>query len=165
MGRTIVESVIYRIQFCKILRFLSFDIKSNRSQKLQTEKFDLFSEIWNRVIDNCYTAYKPQAFITVDEQFFPSKGFFSQFMVSKPDKFGQKYCLDVDKESKYLINGFSYIEKDETHPVNEPASDHMVMQFVRPYLSNGRNIRTDNYFTSLRLSPNRRKSKRFFWEQ
>ena len=69
------KNAMSRNRFCKILRFLSFDIKSNRSQRLQTEKFDLFSEVWNRVIDNCYTAYKPQPFITVDEQFFPSKAF------------------------------------------------------------------------------------------
>ena len=132
--------------------FLSFDIKSNRSQRQQTKNFVIFSEVWNLVIDNYYTSYEPQAFITFDEQFFPSKGLFSQFMASKPDKFGQKYCLAADKESKYLINGFPYIKKDKTRPVNERASDHFVMQLMRLYLSKGRNIRTHNYFTSVRLS-------------
>ena len=70
--------------------FLYFDIKSNRSQRLQTDKFALFSKVWNRFIDNCYTSYKPGAFITVDEQLFSSKArsFFTQCMASKPDKFG-----------------------------------------------------------------------------
>ena len=73
-------------------------------------------------------------------------------MASKPDKFGNKYWLAVDKERKYLINGFPFIEKDEARSVNERASNHIVMQLMRPYLSKGRNIRTDNYFTSVRLS-------------
>ena len=90
-------------------------MKSSRSQRLQTDKFALFSEVWNHVIENFRTMYKPGAFITVDEQLFPSKARcpFTQYMASKPDKFGQKYWLAVDKQSKYLINGFPYVGKDE----------------------------------------------------
>ena len=48
-------------------------VKSSRSQRLQTNKFALFSKIWNRFTDNCCTLSKSGAFITVDKQLFPSK--------------------------------------------------------------------------------------------
>ena len=133
----------------------SFVLKSNRSHRLQTNKFALFSEVWTHFTDNCCALYKPGAFITVDEQqLFPSKARcpFSQYMASKPDKFGQKYWLAEDKESKYVINGFPYLGKDEMRASTECISDRVVMQLMRPYLSKGRNVTTDSYFTSVKLA-------------
>ena len=75
MERTMCKSVMSRNRFCKVLRFLSFDIKSNRSQRLQTEKFDLFFEVWNRVIDNCYTAYKHKLLSQSTSSFSLAKAF------------------------------------------------------------------------------------------
>ena len=51
-----------------------------------------------------------------------------------------------------MKNGFLCIGKDETRPVNKRASDHIVMQIMRPYPSKGRNVTIDNYFTSVRLT-------------
>ena len=50
-----------------------FDVKSNRLQKLHTDKFALFLEVWKFLVDNCFTNYKLGVFITVVEQLFPSK--------------------------------------------------------------------------------------------
>ncbi|XP_068213829.1 uncharacterized protein [Palaemon carinicauda] len=107
--------------FCEILRFLRFDYKSTRSKRLKTDKFVLFSTEWNRFIDNSIACYKPGPNITIDEQLFPSKARcpFTQFMASKPDKYGQKYWLAVDKESKYLVNGFPYVVKEEHRATEE----------------------------------------------
>ena len=92
-GVPLCKSAMSRNRFCEILRFLRFDVKSNRSNRLQTDKFGLFSEVWTHFTDNCCALYKPGAFITVDEQLFPSKArcHFTQYKASKPDKFGQKY--------------------------------------------------------------------------
>ena len=67
-------------------------------------------------IDNYISCYTPGAFITVEEQLFPSKCrcSFTQFMASKPDKHGEKYWLAVDKDSKYVVNGFPYVRRNET---------------------------------------------------
>ena len=72
-------------------------------------------------------------------------------MASKPDKFGQKYWLTVDKESKYVINGFSYVGKDEMRSSTERVSNRVAMQLMRPYLCKGRNVTTDSYFASVKL--------------
>ena len=49
-----------------------FDAKPNRPQRLQADKFALFSEVWNHLINNCCARYKCGA-LSVIEQFFPTK--------------------------------------------------------------------------------------------
>jgi len=73
-------------------------------------------------------------------------------MASKPDKFGQKYWLAVDKERKHVINGFPYVGRDEIRSRDERVSDHVVMQLLKPYLNKGRKVTTDNYFTTMKLA-------------
>jgi len=96
----------------------------------------LFSTVWDKFIENCIACYKPGPFVTIDEQLFPS----TQFMASKPDKYGQKYWLAVDKDSKYLINGFPYLGKDDSRPDDERVAEHVVLKLMEPYLNKGRNV-------------------------
>ena len=160
-GVPLCKKAISRNHFSEILRFLRFDTKSDRFQRLKTDRFALFSVVWNRFIDNCISCYTPGAFITVDEQLFRSKCRcpFTQFMASKPDKYGQKYWLAVDKDSKYVVNGFPYVGRDETRSRDERVSDQVVMRLLKPYLNKGRNVTTDNYFTSMKLATELQKCK------
>ena len=80
-------------------------------------------------------------------------------MASKHDKYGQKYWLVVDKDSKYVVNRFPYIGKDETRFRDERVSDQVVMWLLKPYLNKGRNATTDNYFTSIKLATELQKYK------
>ena len=43
------------------------------SERLQTDKFALISEIWNRFISNSQACYKLYENISIDEQLFPTK--------------------------------------------------------------------------------------------
>ncbi|KAJ4442316.1 hypothetical protein ANN_03902 [Periplaneta americana] len=80
-------------------------------------------------------------------------------MNCKPDKFGIKFWLAVDTTSKYLVNGFPYIGRDEERPAGVPLAEHVVMRLAEPYLSKGRNITCDNFFTVKSLGENlKRKS-------
>ena len=153
-GIAFCKQVISRNRLKEILRFFRYDKKSSRSEKPQSNKFALLLTVWNRFIKNCIAYYKSGAFLTVDKQLFPSKARcpFTQFMASKPDKYGQKYWLLVDKDSKYVANGFPYVEKDELRSIDERVSDYFVMKLAEPYLKEGRNITIDNYFTSLKLA-------------
>ena len=78
------KSAMSRNRFCEFLRFFRFDVKSNRSHRIQTNKLALFSEVCAYFMDICCALYKPGAFITVDEQqLFPSKArcSFTQYML------------------------------------------------------------------------------------
>ena len=96
-------------RFKEIVRFLRLDKKSSRSERLQINKFALFSMEWNRFVQSSVACFKPEAFLMVDEQLFPSKArcSFTQFMASKPDKYGQKCWLAVEKDSKYISKWIS----------------------------------------------------------
>ena len=160
-GLAICKSTMSRNRFLEIARFIRFDVKSTRSARLQTDKFALFSYVWNRFIENCQAAYIPGAFITIDEQLFPSNTRcpFTQFMPAKPDKYGQKYWLAVDVEANYLVNGFPYLGKNDKRGCNERLSDFVVMKLMQPFLGKGRNVTTDNYFTSVELAKNLKQKK------
>jgi len=98
--------------------------------------------------------YKPGDNIAIDEQLFPTKVRckWTQYIASKPDKYGIKFWLAVDVKSKHLVNGFPDLGKDETRPPGQRLADSVVMKLMTPYLGKGRNVTTDNYFTSLNLA-------------
>lgn len=54
----------------------------------------------------------------------------------------------VDKDSKYMLNAFPYLGKDETRTNTVRLADHVVEKLSQPYLNKGRNITLDNFFTS-----------------
>jgi hypothetical protein len=139
-----------RNRFSEIQRFLRFDLKETRSEHLGNDKFALASEIWDRFIENSIACYTPGPNITADEQLFPTKARcrWTQYMPAKPGKFGIKFWLAADVETKYLLNGFPYLGKDETRPVNLSVGEHVVLRLMEPYLGKGRNVTTDRFFTS-----------------
>lgn len=141
-----------RDRFTEIKRFLRFDIISTRIQRLHRDKFALASEIWKPFIENCIACYKPNTNITIDEQLFPTRCRFLQYMAYKPNKFGIKFWLAVDVESRYLLNGFPYLGKDKCRPTDQSLSENIVLTLAEPFLDKGRNIITDNFFTSVSLA-------------
>lgn len=114
-GPEVIRSTMSRDKFKTIMRFIRFDIKETRLERLETDKFALMSYVCNSFIENCTKCYNPGENVTVDEQLFPTKTRcpFTQFMKDKPDKFGVKFYLVVDVDSKYILNGFPYTGKDD----------------------------------------------------
>lgn len=148
------KNVMSRDRFREIMRFLRFDEKSKRSERLKTDKFALISDVFSSFVSNCQLNYIPGPYISVDEQLFPSKTRcpFTQFMASKPDKYGQKFWVAVDVDTKYVINIFPYLGKNDERPGDDRLGDFVVKKLVDPYLHKGRNVTCDNFFTSLRLA-------------
>ncbi|GFY27530.1 piggyBac transposable element-derived protein 4 [Trichonephila clavipes] len=93
-------------------------------------------------------------YITIDEQLFPSEARcrFTQYMPSKPDKFGIKFWLAADINSKYVLNGFPHLCKYEECPVNLFLSKYVVLRLIEPFENKARNITIDNLFITLNLS-------------
>ena len=133
------------------MRFLRFDLKSNRRQRVIHDKFCLASSLWNPSIENCQKAYVPGSYITIDEQLLLCKARckFIQHKPNKPDKFGIKFCMAVDAETKYLFNSFPYLEKDENRDTSVSLAKHAVINLMQPIFKRGYNVTCDNFFTSL----------------
>lgn len=139
-GPKFFSETMSRNNFTEILRFIRFDRKSQRSQRLKTDKFAMVSAIWNIFIENSQNCYKPDENITIDEQLFPTKvrcGF-TQYMPNKPDKFGIKFWLASDVDSKYVINALPNLGKDEYRPSSVPLSEYVVLKLIEPFTGCGK---------------------------
>lgn len=63
-----------------------------------------------------------------------------------------KDWLASDVKSKFIINGFPYLGKDATKESSVPLAEFVVVKLIEPYTYSGRNVTTDNFFTSLSLA-------------
>ncbi|XP_071746951.1 piggyBac transposable element-derived protein 4-like [Lepeophtheirus salmonis] len=161
LGINLFRNTIPCDKYKELLRYIRFDIRSTRSQRLQNDKFALISMVWDRFVENCKLSNRPGENITIDEQLFLTKARypFTQYMAKKPDKFDIKFWLAVDATSKYLVNGFPYLGKDSQRPANKFISEYIVMKLMEPYLDKGRNVKTNNFFTSLSLANELQKNR------
>ncbi|XP_049435206.1 uncharacterized protein LOC125890554 isoform X5 [Epinephelus fuscoguttatus] len=116
-----------RNRFKDIMRYLGFDMKYRQTCPPEQRQIA------------CIACYKPGACITVDEQLFPTKARcpFTQYMANKPDKFGIKFWLAADVETKYLLNGLPYLGKDTTRPAQQRLGESVVMELMEPYVGKG----------------------------
>jgi hypothetical protein len=153
-GPPFFRDAMARDQFKEIMKCLRFDLKSTRSQRLKDDKFALAFHVWDKFIENYIACYRPNDNITIDEQLFPTKARcpFTQYIASKPDKFGIKFWLAADTTSKYLVNSSPYLGKDETRPSNLSVGEYVVLRLMEQYLGTGRNVTTDNFSTSMKLA-------------
>lgn len=135
-----------------VKKYLRFDIRETRRQALQHDKFALISTVFNRFVKNSIKSYCPGASLTVDEQLFPTKARcpFTQYMANKPDKFGVKFWILAEVESKYCVNAIPYLGADEQR--NLPLGTHVVLSLMEPFLGKGYNVTTDNFFTNKDLA-------------
>jgi hypothetical protein len=160
-GLPIFKDTMSRNEFRKIMAFLRFDEKSTGSERIGNDKFCMISEIWDRVISNgrCYFSPSPQ--LTVDEQLLPSKTRcpYTQYIPTKPDKFGIKFWVLCDRDTKFVLNIKPYLGKDYTRAANTDMATHVVMDLVKPFYKGGYNITCDNFFTSAKLADELQKEK------
>ncbi|XP_034039481.1 uncharacterized protein LOC117522186 [Thalassophryne amazonica] len=154
LGNPHIIGIMAQNRFKDIMRHLRFDDRSTRSERAKTDRFAAISGVWRSFASKCITSYNPGRHITVDKQLYPSKTHccFLQYIASKPDKFGIKFWVACDLKSKYICNVFPYLGKDPSRPSGERLSENVVMRLMEPFLDKGRNVTTDNFFTSLSLA-------------
>jgi Transposase IS4 len=142
-----------RDRFYEIMRYMRFDEKCSRSERLLRDKFALATDLWSPFIENCIKCFNPFEELTIDEQLLPCKCRcrFIQYMANKPDKFGLKFFHVVDLKWKYVCNGFPYLGKSEERPEDETLAFHVVKKLVSPFEKGGYHITADNFFTSMKL--------------
>lgn len=111
-------------------------------------------DIWLMMMANLERAYVPGAQITVDEQLFPYRGRtkFTQFIPSKPAKYGIKIWWVCDSSSNYPLKGIIYTGKlpGAVREVNQ--GERVVLQLVDKYTNAGRTVYADNFFSTCSLA-------------
>lgn len=139
-------------RFHDILRFIRFDDSNTRRLRLQSDKSAPISDLWNMMNMNLEHYYKPSENLTVDEQLFPYRGRtrFTQYIPSKPAKYGIKVWWVCDSKNSYPLHGQIYTGQRATgREVNQ--GERVVKDLVSRFHGSGRNITMDNFFTTANL--------------
>ena len=141
-GCALFSKTMSRHRFLEVMNYLRFDLKSERRRNVEKDKFCLASSLWNPFIKNFQKAFRPNASITVDEQLLPCKARckFIQYMANKPDKFGIKFWMAVDVETKYLFSDFPYVGKDKSRSGDVSVPTDIVMKLMMPLFKKGHNV-------------------------
>ena len=72
-------------------------------------------------------------------------------MPNKPDKFGIKFWLLTDSNSKYLCNGRPYLGKNPSRKKENDLPTDVCLFLLKLYFKKGYNVTTDNFFTNIKL--------------
>ena len=163
-GQLIFRNTMSRDRYQEIMKHLRFDDFFSRRQRRETDKFCLITVVWNCFIENCKKCYVPNCDLTIHEQLFLCKNRcpFIKYMANKPDKFGIKFWLFADAQSKYLCNGKPYLGRDPSRSRCSDLSGDVCLTLLQPYYKKGYNLTTDNYFTSLKLAEELKQKKQQF---
>ena len=137
-----------------IKRHLRFGFQDQRRRNLRIDKFTMISVAFNRFNENCQRCYRPSPEMTIDEQLFSTKArcSFTQYLPSKPDKFGMKFWILAEVDSKYCFQIMPYLGRDEERV--EVLGTHVVMKLSKPLWYKGYNITTDNFLRQQHLQNN-----------
>lgn len=140
-------------RFKLIIRFIRFDNERTRLERGMIDKAAPISELWLMLNENLKSLYIPSECVTVDEQLFPYRGRtkFTQYIPSKPAKYGIKIWWVCDSRSSYPLSGQIYTGKPVTgRDTNQ--GERVVKDLCYQYKNTGINIATDNFFTTLPLA-------------
>ena len=112
-----------------ILKNLRFDVKSIRSERVKVNKCFHIRDIFEWFRHTCICSYTPNMSLTIDEQLLPLKTRCKliTFMPNKPDKYGLKFCIMSEVESKDVCNIQPYLgalEKDDRNGCSLGTTPH-----------------------------------------
>ena len=149
-GYEIIKKSISCNRFEEISQCIRFDQKHNRNRK---DKLAPIRIIFKKFIEKCKKNYVPSTQMTIDEQLVTFRGRcpFRMYIPSKPGRYGIKIWALCDATNAYLYNAKVYIGKEDG--VTEIGQGENVVKWLsEPVLKAGRNITTDNFFTTLSLA-------------
>ncbi|XP_050520903.1 piggyBac transposable element-derived protein 4-like [Daktulosphaira vitifoliae] len=150
----LIRAAMSRDRFKMLLRFIRFDNVNTRNIRITTDKAAPIRDIWTMLNQNLHKNYKPTENITVDEQLFPYRGHtkFTQYIPSKPAKYGIKVFWACDAANAYPLHGKIYTGKPQDGKRQVNIGERTVLDLVAMYKGSGRNVTTDNFFTSMQLA-------------
>lgn len=100
-------------RFKQLRQFIRFDDSRTREFRQRTDKAAPIRDIWNFLNENLAKNFDPYETIAIDEQLFPYRGRtkFTQYIPSKPAKYGIKIWWACDSKTNYPLQGMLYTGK------------------------------------------------------
>lgn len=151
--------VMSRSQFRKWLRYLRFDDKDLREQRLVTDTFAAISEIWDEWNRRLPQFFNASYNITVDEQLVSSRTRSPHrvYNPSKPGKYGELIRWSADSKHRYMFKGNPWTKRPEDpvakdRHIQSNKATNLVLDLVLPFTDTGRNITSDRFFSSVPLA-------------
>jgi hypothetical protein len=138
-------------RFIVLTKYIRFDDSRTRAFRQQTDKAAPIRDIWNFLNENLAKNYEPHENVTIDEQLFPYRGRtkFTQFIPSKPAKYGIKVWWACDAKTKYPLQGKLYTGKNAGAEREVNQGENVLLDLSKKYTNSGRTIVADNFFTTL----------------
>lgn len=153
-GLPIFRAAMSYRRFLALSRYIRFDDGRTRAFRQQTDKAAPIRNIWNLLNENLAKNYEPHENITVDEQLFPYRGKtkFTQYIPSKPAKYGIKVWWVYDSKTKYPLQGKLYTGREDGEEREGNQGEKVLLQLVNRYSNSGRTVIADNFFTTLEVA-------------
>ena len=154
-GCDLIRAIMSCQRFLFLSRVLRFDSRADRARRRETDKMTAIRDLFEKFVANCRSSYSPSEVLTIDESVLPFRGrcsFRVYFGSAKPKSYGIKaYCM-TDSTTFYALNMEIYLgAQSGQNPVdNSPAA--VVTRLIHPVSGSGRNITTDNWYTSVPLA-------------
>lgn len=138
-------------RFLSLLRYIRFDDGRTREFRQQTDKAAPIRDVWNFMNQNLAKNYSPHENFTIDEQLYPYRGRtkFTQYIPSKPAKYGIKIWWACDSKTKYPLQGKLYLGRNEGEERETNQGENVLLQLANRYTNTGRTAIADNFFTTL----------------
>jgi hypothetical protein len=142
------------VRFKQFLRCIRFDNIFTREERRDSDCLAAISDIWMMFHAQLRLNYIPDSDITVDEQLVGYRGRAPgrTYLPSKPSKYGVKIFWASEAKTGFALSAKIYSGKPKDQEIERELGKKVVLQLTEPFFNSGRNIVTDNYFTSHSLA-------------
>ena len=153
-GSDYVRSVMSGNRFLFLSRCLRFDDRETRAARREIDKLVAIRVFFDKFVSNCKDCYMPNENVTIDESMLLFRGrcAFRMYMPAKPCRYGLKLYSLVDSQNYYLVNCEVYLGKQQGQNPTNNSPTAVVLRLIQPISGTGRNLTTDNWYTSITLA-------------
>ena len=161
-GMDLLRSVMTYKRFKFLLCHMRFDDSNTREERRLTDRLAPIRNIFESVVGAFRQMYSPTEHLTLDEalEAFRGRCCFVQYMPKKPAKYGIKLQCLCEAKTNYICNMEVYVGKQPEGPFQLSNKPHdITLRMVSPIVGTGKNLTTDNWYTSVPLAEDLLKKK------